>query len=124
MHGLRAANWMKKNVAEIEKKFSVSFIAKDIEEIYWSIAFHDISGDEILNNKNYLKFKESIKIIKAADALDRYRLPKLKWWINDKKLGVKVDNSVKKLAYNFIVQSEQKFLSGKDSIESILMNLK
>jgi len=123
-HGLRSARWVKKNFSIISKKFNIKFNADDIEEIYWLIYFHELPLDLIKLDKNYIKFKESVDIIRMADAIDRYRLPKLKWWIDQKKLGIRISDSIKCTAFNFIILSEEYFLKTGLSVDSIIKNIK
>jgi hypothetical protein len=76
-----------------------------------------------LSDKEYLKHKEIIDLLKTADALDRYRLPKLKWWINDDFVIVIPDESEKSFAYNLVINSEKNYLSINDSVKSVLNSL-
>lgn len=124
LHGLRSAKWFKKNEKEISKYFSVKLNKFDIEEIYWLMIAHELSWPAVKSNPFYKKYKNSTEIIRTADALDRYRLPKLKWWINEKKLNLKVSNSLKNTAYNLVVLSEYQYLKTRKSIESITKQLK
>jgi hypothetical protein len=48
----------------------------------------------------------AVDIVKTADALDRYRLPKLKWWINDSYLRCLPPDWIKRTAYDLVVASE------------------
>lgn len=123
-HGLRAADWFKKNAILVGKKFKIEFQDNDMEEIYWSIFFHGLHNTNFKNNKNYSKFRKSIDIIRTADALDRYRLPKIKWWFNEELLGLRIATIFKKTALELVIKSEQNFLKGKNSSESILNILK
>ena len=62
-------------------------------------------------------------MLRIADALDRYRLPKTKWWISNNVLKYSVPTRFKKIAFEFMVKSEQNFLDGKSSKESVLSML-
>jgi len=59
------------------------------------------------------------KYLRAADALDRFRLPKVKWWIDDSYLEIKPEAKMKEFSFNLVVASEQLRLSGTGDIESI-----
>ncbi len=59
------------------------------------------------------------KYLRAADALDRFRLPKVKWWIDDSYLEIKPEAKMKQFSFNLVVTSEQLRLSGTGDIESI-----
>lgn len=119
-HGLRAAKWFKFNFRVVEKKFKIKFTKQDIADIYWIVALHGLPLNSLMKNKNYIRLKDGLDIIRIADALDRYRLPKIKWWINDKIIGYRASPQLKQLAFDLVVESEKKYLNGDDSVKSIL----
>lgn len=119
-HGKRAAEWFRKNRILIEKRFRVRLDKKSADAIYWAIYFHELPIDEFSQKETYRHFKEEIDIVRAADALDRYRLPKTKWWINDKKLKMRIPLYLKNAAFGMTVRSEESFLNGAGSEESVL----
>lgn len=57
--------------------------------------------------------------LRAADALDRFRLPKVKWWIDDSYLKIKPTTELKEFSFNIVVSSEQYRLNGIGDVESI-----
>lgn len=121
-HGLSAARWFKKNIVVVEKKFGIKLTAKDINEIYWIIAFHELPKNIIEKNKNYTRSKSGTDILRMADALDRYRLPRTKWWINEKILGCRVPLRFKQTAFDLVAKSEQRYVRGESSKKSVLNN--
>lgn len=123
-HAKRAADWFKDNLSLVSESFQVKLSEDEIESVYYSILFHEIPYETITNDVNYIKYKNYIDIVKTADALDRYRLPKLKWWINDSLINVIPSDELKHFAFKFVVDSETEFLKSKNSIESILDTLK
>ncbi len=124
LHGLRAAKWFKSNQRLIKKELKIELSNNDIEEIYWSIVFHELPISEVKKDIHYSHFQYNIDITRIADALDRYRLPKMKWWINDEILGVKVPERIKRSAYNTVITSEEHFLKGKTSQQSVFICIK
>lgn len=60
------------------------------------------------------------KLLKTADALDRYRLPKTKWWLNESFLEVIPSEDLKNFAFELIIKSERKILDGKDPVDAVL----
>jgi len=122
-HAVRARDWFIKNSETIYRYFGITLSIKDIDEIASAIYFHEIPYGQILSDKEYLKHKEIIDLLKTADALDRYRLPKLKWWINDDFIIVIPNESEKSFAYNLVVNSEKNYLSVNDSAKSVLNSL-
>jgi hypothetical protein len=124
LHGLRAAKWFRGHRRLINKKFKIELSKNDIEEIYWSIVFHELPISEVKKDTHYSRFQHNVDIMRIADALDRYRLPKMKWWINDEILGVTVPERIKRGAYNTIIMSEERFLKGRTSQWSVLSCIK
>lgn len=115
LHGHRAADWFMENKEEVLKCFNLEMPPQDIEEIYFIIFFHAQDTKTISNNSDYLKYQKSIDIFKTLDALDRYRLPKLKWWINEDYLIFKPPIFSKEIAYKLVVNTEEQFLSSNDN---------
>lgn len=87
-HEVRALEWLKKNFPKHES---------------FDLVYQILEGTH--GHEKYLR---------TADALDRYRLPKVKWWIDDSYLSIKPNESFKIFAFNLIICSEQKILNGSD----------
>lgn len=123
-HAKRAADWFKENISLVSESFQIKLSEDEIESVYYSILFHEIPYETIIDDANYIKHKNYIDIVKTADALDRYRLPKLKWWINDNLISIIPPDELKHFAFKFVVDSETEYLTSKNSIRSILDTLK
>ena len=119
-HGKRAADWFRLERAVVEKRFGRKLDKESIDTVYWSIYFHELSAEALIVEKSYQRFRKEVDILRTADALDRYRLPKVKWWINEEKLGLVVPSNLKRAAFNLTVKSEENFLNGMKSEESVL----
>lgn len=63
------------------------------------------------------------KYLRTADALDRYRLPKVKWWIDESFLSLRPEESMKSFAFDLVVGSEQARLNGVEDVEAVFSNL-
>lgn len=100
-HGSRASVWFRRN----QKKLFPNLSAEEIERISQICKFHGLPETNEKENKYVWLFK-------AADALDRFRLPKLEWWPNEKFFRNK--NAVKliPLARDFTLKSEALYLRG------------
>jgi hypothetical protein len=61
--------------------------------------------------------------LELADALDRFRLPKVKWWINDKYFDVIPPSELKSFAFDLTVMSELEILKGTEPVEAVLNSL-
>lgn len=119
-HGRRGSRWFLKNMSMIESFFKTKLSKKDQNEIYYSILWHNVPRASIVNNKNYLKYKKAIEVLRTADALDRYCQPKIEWRINDNYLIYIPDINLKKFAYELIIRSEQRFLNGLNNEDAVL----
>lgn len=117
-HAIRAAEWFKENTKEIEKVF-FPLNTQDKNNIYYSILLHEISLKDASNNPFYQKYRNAIDLLKISDALDRYRLPKLKWWPNLDMLPKKPPQNSFLFAYQLVVKSEQRSLDGLDDYSSV-----
>jgi hypothetical protein len=120
LHGKRAARWFATNRKSVEKRFGLRFTDRDAEKIYWSILFHELPRSDLKKDKHYAHYRENIDILRVADALDRYRLPKRKWWIDDEILGIATPDRMKQRACDMVIRSEEYFLKGNTSRESVL----
>lgn len=119
-HGKRAADWFRQERAKVEKQFGERLDNESVDAVYWLIYFHELPAEAFTVEESYQRFKEEVDIMRIADALDRYRLPKTKWWINEEKLGLVVPPDLKKTAFNLMVKSEENFLNDIESEESVL----
>ncbi|MBT9168891.1 MAG: hypothetical protein DDT19_02241 [Syntrophomonadaceae bacterium] len=123
-HGQRSAKWFFRNFSRIKKFFRLSLLDIDIEEVYYAIYFHEKPYNKIYSTTNYKKHKIAVDLLKTADALDRYRQPKIKWWIDDSYLKLVPNEKLKAFAYNLVVNSEKKYLESGDEIKCIFESLK
>jgi len=122
-HGQRSAFWVKNNKGLIEKHLNKKFADNDFSFIILAIFFHDINCES--SNKKILTQKQQsyLNVLKTADAIDRYRLPKIKWWINDSYLELKPTAKIKAFAFDLIFITEinkLKSLTLKQSIQCFL----
>ncbi len=122
-HARRGAKWFIKNTSIIMDFFNVELSEEEIDTIYYSILFHDIPYKKISDDPNYKKYKVFIDITKTADALDRYRLPKVDWWIKDHLVSFVPSDDFKLVAYHLVVSSETHFLNGIDGATSVFKAL-
>lgn len=122
-HGQRSAEWFLKNLPRIKEFFRLSISSIDMEEIYYTIYFHEKSYNKIDSTANYKKYKIIVDLLKTADALDRYRQPKTKWWICNNYLEVIPNEELKEFAYNLVVNSEKKYLEGLDEIKCVFKTI-
>ncbi|OGM25841.1 hypothetical protein A2962_00335 [Candidatus Woesebacteria bacterium RIFCSPLOWO2_01_FULL_39_61] len=122
-HAERAAEWVRGNKNTIEKYYELDLTMTDLKQICSSIILHELPYEIILDKRDYLENKLMTDYLKTSDALDRYRLPKLIWWINDSFIQLIPSNEARAFAYWLVVESEEIYLYSKKSIESVITAL-
>lgn len=122
-HAKRAVEWFHKNYGNVLRKFAIVLTKNDIKEVSSAIYFHEIPYAQIASADEYYEHKEIIDLLKTADALDRYRLPKLKWWIDDRLIKIIPSDNEKMFAYKLVVNSEGKYVLPNNSVDSVLSSL-
>jgi len=116
-HGARTARWFKDNRAVVLSHFNQQFDDALVGRMCTAIHLHDIPYDEFSekDNRLYARAKLMTDIVKTADALDRFRLPKLKWWPNLSLVRLMPPAALLKFAYHLTVISEENFVECNDS---------
>lgn len=123
-HGFKAADWFSKNTQEIEDYYKTKFSKKEKCKIYNAIRFHASDYEEFASSEEYEKYGNIIDLLKTADSLDRFRLPKLKWWIDDDYLKIKPSQKIINFSFKCFFYSEKFALSGLEDIASIKKAIK
>jgi len=120
-HADRSAQWFMKQVQTLEKQWHIAISARDQETIAAAIALHETPYTDFseIQKTQYQTYRTAVDIVKTADALDRYRLPKLKWWPSDSFLSLVPIPGIKQFAFNLVVTSEGFFLHGCSNEESV-----
>lgn len=106
-HGFRAAEWMRQNHKSIP--ITKNFTFDEMESTCHIISSHE-RPFELIPPEIYQKFGKPIDILKAADALDRFRLPSQKWWPKKEFIRAKSACFILELAKYFVYRSEVLFL--------------
>lgn len=120
-HANRAVKWYESNKSEVTNTFEMNNINDEI--VVELIKLHEQDYEDLISRDFYLKYGKLVDILKASDALDRYVQPKKKWWIDEKYLNIKPDLNLKAFAFELVVLSEEKYLSGVDSERSVLSSI-
>lgn len=116
-HGLRAKNWF------LEKQDRFSDIKYDLKTVTETSHYHETDYQEI-DAETLSKHKREIDIFKACDALDRFRQPKEKWWINPEYVELKQALVLMPVARKFTLQSEDMILEGLDIKKAVFETAK
>lgn len=121
-HAERAAKWFLSNKNKILSHYDwISTDNINVKAISTAILFHEQYYKKIINDPEYIKNKTVVDLLKLGDALDRYRLPKLKWWINNDYLSLTPSEEAKLFSFMLVLESETIFLEeGGDSVKSVL----
>jgi hypothetical protein len=120
-HAARSAQWFLASIQHITQTWKMDIDPEEAGSIAVAISLHETAYEHFSASQNslYSKHKLLVDVIKTADALDRYRLPKLTWWIDDRYLRIVPSGSLKQLAYEIVLASEKNFLQGQTSFESV-----
>lgn len=113
-HGARSADWFKDSIHAINGCYDIKLSSSEIELIDAAIRFHEIDQN-IIEASIGSQYWQIINIIKTADALDRYRQPKEKWWINEEYLEIKPSKALKEVAFNLMYKLEDHYLKTNDN---------
>ncbi len=115
-HGVRAWEWFDDN----RQKMPIhTMLMNDNDIVRYSTVFHDTNYDDIPESI-LSKFKPHIDILKAADALDRFRQPNSQWFPNIDYIDLKEAQKLLSLSKRLTVCSEKLALSGMGSSLSVI----
>ena len=104
--------WLTRHISKVNKEYLIYIINN-----------HDIPYSQIKKDKEYEQYEQCLHILKTADALDRYRLPKLKWRLNEDQLILIPSLELKDFAHALTIRSETFFLKWLDAQSSIILSL-
>ena len=98
-HGDRSAQWFAQNHALFGELSEDS-----VNSICNAVALHnkDINDEVIADSDMRL-----VQYLKLVDALDRYRLPKLKWWPNIEYISIDCPEYFYEFAFDLVLRSEE-----------------
>ncbi|WP_018351968.1 HD domain-containing protein [Longispora albida] len=113
-HGARAAAWFAERSTQIIQRLAPEATNLRGPIIAAAIELHDVPYERFTpqHHRRYVRAPEAVDIVKAADALDRYRLPKLTWWIDDAQLRLIPPDWLKSRAFDLVAVSERQYLDG------------
>ncbi|WP_433426398.1 hypothetical protein ACQP1V_42825 (plasmid) [Microtetraspora malaysiensis] len=113
-HGMRAARWLARHADAVTAFFGLPLPVGQVARACVAVRLHDVpptartSGDR----SAYRLAPMLAELLKAADALDRYRLPALRWWPDPTYLRVSVPHWAHAVAFDLMARSEQARLDG------------
>jgi len=125
-HGARAAAWLETHVGPVADHFGVGGgVVREFWQAATAVRLHDIPYGNfgLAGEAEWQEAQRATDLLKAADALDRYRLPKLKWWPDDRHLRVPLPTPVQRFAYELVLETERAHVEGKSSVAAIMQAL-
>ncbi|WP_225446884.1 hypothetical protein [Streptacidiphilus sp. PB12-B1b] len=113
-HGWRAASWLLQNADTVTSVLDVHPSRRALHEAATAVALHDVPYDAFTADQDraYRQAPHLIDLLKAADCLDRYRLPRTRWWPDLTRLRVPVPGWLHHVAFDLVLRSEQARLDG------------
>jgi hypothetical protein len=120
-HGARAAEWFREHTGMVLDHFGLRRADLDVDQLVAAVELHDVPYEQFddRQKQQYAAGSDLVDVLKTADALDRYRLPKLKWWLRDEYLRLPPPIWLKALAYRLVLRSEASHLFGVPSDHSV-----
>ncbi|MEU6973520.1 hypothetical protein AB0A71_38535 [Kitasatospora aureofaciens] len=124
-HGARAAIWLAANADNVWTHFGLVATPRRIIQAATAIRLHDLPYDAFCSDDqaDYHRAELICDLVKAADALDRYRLPKLSWWPDARHVREPAFEQLRAVAFDLVVVSETAHLAGASSAEAVLYAL-
>jgi hypothetical protein len=118
LHGHRAADWLLANSKEIA--IPLTLLPENNDPIIQAVTNHQVNYEDI-DPRVLKQHQRSIDILKAADALDRFRMPKQKWWPQAELIHLQPAHTLLETARLLTIQSEQSILEGADQADAVML---
>ncbi|GAA3982914.1 hypothetical protein GCM10022384_34710 [Streptomyces marokkonensis] len=113
-HGRRAAAWFRHHADTVTRALEHEVPAPLLHRAAQAIAVHDVPYDRFTarQERAYRHAPHLVDVLKAADCLDRYRLPLKRWWPDTTRLRIPVPDWLPPAAFALVLRSEQAGLDG------------
>ncbi|MGV9270286.1 hypothetical protein ACWDRR_37230 [Kitasatospora sp. NPDC003701] len=120
-HGSRAAIWLAANAELVWTHFQRTPSPSEVIQAATTIRLHELPYEAFTadDRADHAQAEQICDLVKVADALDRYRLPKRSWWPNAEFVREPAFEQLLPLAYDLVVVSEEAFLSGAFSVAAV-----
>lgn len=124
-HGARAARWLTVNAEDVWGRFRLEMPPAAVRQAAVSVRLHEVPYPDFTpdDETDYTTARVVTDVVKAADALDRYRLPKLTWWPDAQHVRVDAFEELKAVAFDLVLWSEADHVAGTDSTSAVLKAL-
>ncbi|WP_424707630.1 hypothetical protein [Kitasatospora acidiphila] len=113
-HGQRAATWLLQNRDAVIATLGLELPPALVDRAAMAVHLHDIPYTRFSPEQNlaYRRAPHLTDLLKAADCLDRYRLPLPRWWPDPSHLRVTVPAWLHTISFDLVIRSEQARLDG------------
>lgn len=113
-HGRRAGTWFSRNQQAVATRLGRELPPDLVAQAASAIGLHDVPYADFTPQQKfaYLRAPHLIDLLKAADCLDRYRLPLTRWWPDSSHLHIVVPTWLHPVAFDLVIRSEQARLDG------------
>ncbi|WP_329570104.1 hypothetical protein [Kitasatospora sp. NBC_01266] len=120
-HGGRAAVWLAANADLVWTHFRRRPSPSEVIRAAIAVRLHEVAYEAFTadDRVDHTRNRQICDLVKVADALDRFRLPKLSWWPNARYVREPAFGQLEPLAFDLVVTSEAAFLAGASSIEAV-----
>ncbi|MFH8474813.1 hypothetical protein [Streptomyces sp. NPDC018000] len=120
-HGARAALWLAANADTVWGRFGLIASPRRIVQAATAVRLHDVPYKAFTadDKTDHARAERITDVVKAADALDRYRLPKLKWWPDAWYVREPALDELRGLAFDLVLVSERSYLAGSSGTAAV-----
>lgn len=124
-HGARGALWLTQHAETVWEHFRLDGPPLRTSQAATAIRLHErpYTAFTAADHADYARAERLTDLLKAADALDRYRLPKRKWWPNTSHTRSAALEQLRATAFDLVVHSEATYLAGVESTDAVLRTL-
>ncbi|WP_051811743.1 hypothetical protein [Kitasatospora sp. MBT63] len=121
-HGRRAALWFTRNQPAVATMLGRELPPHLSQQAAAAIGLHDVPYADFTSQQNltYQRAPHLIDLLKAADCLDRYRLPLARWWPDPSHLRIVIPAWLHPVAFDLVVRSEQARLNGATNCGALI----
>ncbi|RKT04592.1 hypothetical protein BX286_2552 [Streptomyces sp. 3211.6] len=124
-HGARAAIWLTGNADTVWSHFGLTPTPSRIAAAGTAVRLHDVPYEHFSpdDHTDHRRAETISDLLKAADALDRYRLPKLTWWPDPAQVRCEAFDDLRATAFELVIRSESAWLAGASSADAVFTGL-
>ncbi|MFD5563820.1 hypothetical protein [Kitasatospora griseola] len=120
-HGGRAAVWLAAYADLVWTHFHRRPSPTEVIKAAAAVRLHEVPYEAFTDTDraDHARAERLCDLVKAADALDRYRLPKLSWWPSARHVREPAFDDLLPLAHDLVVISEEAFVAGATSAAAV-----